>query len=377
MKKNLKQKGIAVGVIFIVALLIGMALVPAVTANKGATNGVDFTPDELQELYRTYNITENDIKFAEDRLPHFLEGTTLDGKVATMGKIALEGDKVVVSEWVDPLFYDYCIKEGYKVISPEEWFAIEEKAREEYIKRYGVDPANPKIDIVDGVPLPAEYVRELVKSGKISPQELGAEPSARTSSSATVSSTPSGPYAKYSRLYLWIFAAKDSAHTPTQAYLTDTLNAYGRFYQFSPGTLYYYHITDYWDASDVPQPINSSQLLEDLAQDTDGWRDDYNDGDPVNDIVTGWVDWMDHNGRAYRNGNFSACGVRSWDYPDWPHDSIAQHEISHNFNAADQGTWKYQHPECIMNYEWAYSGTDIWCSSCWNKVYGNIKGLWE
>lgn len=119
-----------------------------------------------------------------------------------MGKIALEGDKVVVSEWIDPLFCDYCVKEGYKVISPEEWLAIEEKAREEYIKKYDVDPANPKIDTVDGVPLPAEYVRELAKSGRISPEESGAEPSATTSSSATVSSTQSGPYAKYDRLYL-------------------------------------------------------------------------------------------------------------------------------------------------------------------------------
>lgn len=228
MKTDLEPKGIAVGVIFIVASLMGMALVSAVTASKGATNGLDFTPDELQELYRTYNITENDIKFAENRLPHFLEGTILYGKVATMGKIALEGDKVVVSEWVDPLFYDYCIKEGYKVISPGEWFAIEERAREEYIKRYGVDPANPKIDIVHGVPLPAKYVRELVKSGKIRPQETGAEPSPRRSSSATVSSTPFGPYAQF-RLYLWIFAAKDSVHKQTQAYLMDTLKHTGDF----------------------------------------------------------------------------------------------------------------------------------------------------
>ncbi|HJH26696.1 MAG TPA: hypothetical protein C5S37_07975, partial [Methanophagales archaeon] len=354
-KKSLKQKSIAVGVIFIVTLFIGMALTSAVTANKGAANGADFTPDELQELYRKYNITENDIKFAEGRLPHFLEETILDGKVVTMGKITLEENKVVVSEWVDPLFHDYCIKEGYKVISPEEWFAMEEKAREEYIKEYGVDPANPKIDIVDGVPLPAEYVRKLVKSGKISPKESGAEPLATTPSSATVSSTQSGPYAKYDKLYLWIFAAKDSAHKPTQAYLTDTVNAFGRFYQFSPGTLYYYHITDYWDASDVSPADSSLELLKDIEQDTDWVRYSYNDGDPVNDIVTGWADYMDHNGMAYLNGFFSVCAVKASGL-DWPHDSIAQHEISHNFNAIDQGTWYWEHPECIMNYNWAYWG---------------------
>ncbi len=45
-----------------------------------------------------YNITENDIKFAEGRLPHFLEGTILDGKVVTMGMITLEENEAVVSE---------------------------------------------------------------------------------------------------------------------------------------------------------------------------------------------------------------------------------------------------------------------------------------
>lgn len=371
-KKSLKQKSIAVGVIFIVTLFIGMALTSAVTANKGAANGADFTPDELQELYRKYNITENDIKFAEGRLPHFLEETILDGKVVTMGKITLEENKVVVSEWVDPLFHDYCIKEGYKVISPEEWFAMEEKAREEYIKEYGVDPANPKIDIVDGVPLPAEYVRKLVKNGKMSPGS-DAEPLGV----ASIASSATGPYAKYGKLYLWIVeAAKPLGQKPDQAYLSDVVSAYGRFYQFNPGTLYYYHWTNYWNAT-VPTTTNTSQLLGDLKTDTNWVRTAYNDGDGANDIVAGWVRIGDHNGMAGRNGWFSVNAVRTELAVDWPHDSIAQHEISHNFNADDQGYWYWEHPECIMNYNWAYWGTDIWCSDCWNIVYGNINGLWE
>lgn len=47
----------------------------------------------------------------------------------------------------------------------------------------------------------------------------------------------------------------------------------------------------------------------------------------------------------------------------WSHDSIVQHEIFHNFDAEEGGTFKYQHPaECIMNSEWAYGGTNIWFS---------------
>ncbi|MEM0315822.1 MAG: hypothetical protein QXL61_06980, partial [Archaeoglobaceae archaeon] len=241
MKKDLKQKR-AVGLMFL-ALFISLALNSAI-ASKYAEKSLYFTSEDLQELYRKYNITENDIKFAEGKLPHYLEGTILDGKVCTMGKISVE-DKVV-SEWVDPRFYEYCVREGYKVMSAEERLALEEKAREEYIKKYGVDPANPKIDVVNGVPLPVEYVRELVKSGEINLKESDAKSLAISSSA--VSSTPVGPYAKYGELYLWIFEAKDSIHKPTEAYLNDAIDAYARFYQFNPGTLYYYHLTEWWDA---------------------------------------------------------------------------------------------------------------------------------
>ena len=50
--------------------------------------------------------------------------------------------------------------------SKYERFAIIKDARERYIEKYGVDPANPKVDVVDGVPLPKEEVERLVKSGK-------------------------------------------------------------------------------------------------------------------------------------------------------------------------------------------------------------------
>lgn len=58
--------------------------------------------------------------------------------------------------------------------------------------------------------------------------------------------------------------------------------------------------------------------------------------DSDNDIVLGWVYLLDHNGRAYRNGAYSVCAVQAGGV-DWPHDSIVQHEISHNFGALDQG----------------------------------------
>ncbi|RLI75689.1 hypothetical protein DRP04_13265 [Archaeoglobales archaeon] len=159
--------------------------------------------------------------------------------------------------------------------------------------------------------------------------------------------------------------------------MQDTVNAYARFYQFSPSTLYYYHLQDYWDASDVTPWDNSSKLLKDLAKDTGGLRDDYNDKDPTNDIVIGLVKFADHNGMASCNGFFSVAATSTYAWT-WPHDSIAQHEISHNFNAGEGGFWCWEHEECIMNYCWAgFWGTDKWCDDHWNVVNGNINGYWE
>jgi hypothetical protein len=38
---------------------------------------------------------------------------------------------------------------------------IIEKAKKDYIEKYGVDPENPKIDIVNGIAIPTEEVKKL------------------------------------------------------------------------------------------------------------------------------------------------------------------------------------------------------------------------
>ncbi len=96
--------------------------------------------------------------------------------------------------------------------------------------------------------------------------------------------------------------------------------------------------------------------------------------DAANDMVIGWTHNMDHNGRAWKRdtqpyGPFAICADTA-DGVDWPHGNIVQHEVSHNFDADDQNS--PVHPECIMNYAWAYAGTNIWCSSCWSTVNNGI-----
>ena len=340
---------------------IVLALAGMVITTTGEKTEQEFKAEELQMLYKDYGITENDIKFAKGELPHYLAGTELDGKVITMGKVNKDGS---VQDWIDPELYRWAIENGFKVVNATEYFKIEKAAIEAYKKKYGVDPANPKVDIVDGTPLPVEYVKKLVRERIL-----------KQSNDVVIVSNNVGPWAKNDELYLWIFEAKDSNHKPVESYLQETVNAYQRFYQFNPGTLYYYHITTYWDASDVSLSI-SSDLIKDLAEDTDWWRSSYNDRDPTNDIVIGWVKYADHNGMAYINGFFSIAATQASGV-DWLHDSIAQHEISHNFNADDAGSWPWEHPECIMNYYYAWLGTDKWCDEHWNVIYGNINGLWE
>ena len=361
-----------VGLALLVLVMLSSVVGPAIAVNKRANEKLklpeELTKEELLQLYRKYNITENDIKFAKGELPHYLEGTILYGKIVTMGKVIKKGNKIAVQNWIDPKFYRWAVENGYKVVNATDYFEIEEKARKEYIRKYGVDPKNPKVDIVNGVPLPKEYVAELIKNGRLDMRLNGA--------GQVMSSNPEGPYAKYGRLYLWIYGAADHGHKPVEPYLMQTLDAYFRFRQFGPSDLYYYHVTDYWDASDVSPYDNSSKLLDDLKQDTDWVRYHHNDGDPVNDIVIGWVKYADHNGRAYINGSFSVAATQA-SGEDWPHDSIAQHEISHNFNAPDRGWWPWEHPECIMNYWYAYWGTDKWDDEDWWIVYGNINGYWE
>lgn len=112
---------------------------------------VTYTDEELQELYEEYNITENDLKFARGELPNYLEGTILYSDL-----------RVIVSETGEP---PEGVIEGEHydvVISEQEMSKIIEEAREDYIEKYGVDPANPKLDEVKGYLIPVQEAKRLV-----------------------------------------------------------------------------------------------------------------------------------------------------------------------------------------------------------------------
>ncbi|MFY1112967.1 MAG: hypothetical protein AB3K77_15005 [Methanosarcinaceae archaeon] len=112
---------------------------------------VSYTDAEMQELYEKYNITENDIKFARGELPHYLEGTVFQSDL-----------RIIVSETGEP---PEGSKEGadYDVVmSEQEMSKIMEEARAAYIEKYGVDPADPKLDEVKGYLIPTQEAGKLV-----------------------------------------------------------------------------------------------------------------------------------------------------------------------------------------------------------------------
>lgn len=123
------------------------------TAGDIPLTDVSYTDAELQELYEKYNITENDIKFARGELPHYLEGTVFYNNSSLRVLVTETGEPPEDS--IEGVDYDV-------VMSEQEMSRIIDEANAAYIEKYGVDPANPKLDEVHGYLIPTQEVRRLV-----------------------------------------------------------------------------------------------------------------------------------------------------------------------------------------------------------------------
>ena len=315
----------------------------------------ELTQEEMLKLYRKYNITENDIKFAKGELPYVMAGTILDGSKKVI--ITEDGELPErIKKKVEAIGYDL-------VISKRDAIEISNKAKYEYIKRYGVDPDNPKVIMYNGIPLPKEYIDELIRKGVIKPPKT-------SDTVASIKSEP-GPNQINGKIYVEIFMAKDDAHKPEMSYTMLELmtgQALDRFEEEFGVKMYDTWYIGFWDASNVPDPHSSSQVLDDLREDC-RWAQNAD-----NEIVFGWADDLDLNGRAFSNGYYAVGSENPTHLFDWSEKSVVQHEISHNFNAPDHG---YDGPRCIMTYLHAFLGFDQWCDDCKFTLTGNIWGLWE
>ncbi len=364
---------VKIGLVLLLALVTAGIAIAMTSANANIEQDIklpsELTQEELQELYKKYGITENDFKFAKRELPNYLKGTILDGSRVY---IATENGKV--PEKLKAKLEERGI--DYIALTHKEMFAIMEEARKRYIAKYGVDPANPKIDVVDGVPLPVEYVKELVKNGKLKPEGETKE-RITAESSTCIGIKSNGPISIGRELYAWVVPADDMYHAPTESFYQDTKDTLHRFETTFGVTIHVSYIGGLWDASDVSNRYNASALLDDLSEDM-SWI-----AVERNDIVIGWVDLADHNGMAYPDGvwynwdgtwgkfsPYALCACRTFSGVDWPHDSIAQHETSHLFGADDHTSIT----PCIMDYWDAFWGVDVWCGDCYSCVNENIIG---
>ena len=137
--------------IAVIVFVITTAVAAAIIADVEPKNEFHYSDEELQVLYQEYGITENDVKFARGELPAYLNETILEsGK-----RIIVTENGVPPENMVEGKDYDL-------ILSEEEMMNISENARLAYIEEYGVDPANPKLDSVNGYLLPKQEVDRLV-----------------------------------------------------------------------------------------------------------------------------------------------------------------------------------------------------------------------
>lgn len=223
MRANLK---FGIGTLFVALLIIGATIIPAMSSSielsssqttKNESN-FDYTQSELQALYEKYDITENDVKFARGELPNFLNGTVLHGDT-----------KVIVTEDGKPLEN---MKEGVDydiIISESEMLTIVKQAEKDFFDKYGVDPSNPKVDIVDGKAIPTEEIKILVENGSI---ELSDSSVSSAVTDSLLLSVSDNPKEVNDKIYVHVYPAIDSVHEPTQSYYQDTIDGSERFENF-------------------------------------------------------------------------------------------------------------------------------------------------
>ncbi|HII79472.1 MAG TPA: hypothetical protein HA261_03520 [Methanosarcina sp.] len=304
---NTKKK-FGIGTLFLAIFLVSIAVVPTASADIisssdeeiSVNENITYTDAELQDLYLKYNISENDIKFAMNELPNFLEGTIL----CSDKRVIVTKDGNPPKNLKQDINFDI-------VISEQEMKNIIEEASKNYIETYNVDPNNPQVDIVNGYALPEKEVKKLVESGKLSIiddektlMEFENSSVSTGTSAITFTHIYRNPYQISNKINVNIFVAKEDSnhHAPTESYYQDTVDALSRFesYGITVNRIWHYN---FWDASDVTPYEQSSSLLDDLEEDATWIIEN------PNDIVIGWVNSMDNNGRAWRPGSFSVCAV--------------------------------------------------------------------
>jgi hypothetical protein len=287
-------------------------------------------------------VDENEILFAQRKLPHYLNETILNGD--TQVTVTRSGER---PPQTDLQCHDV-------TLSRREHRQILDSAINKYLDKFGVDPSAPKVQIIDGKPYTNEEAGELVDRETIDPGKVESEQSAR----------PQSPHPIDGTARVHMLEAADEKHQPHEAWDGDSAEAWDRFSTFGPTTvvsIYYGH----WEPKS--EGDKSKKLKQHLKTHQSDKQENHND------LVAGWVDHANHNGIA-GVGGFYSVSATSADLVDWPHDSIFQHELSHNFGARHgDNPIGCTSPPCIMNYASAKFNETGWCDSCHKKVNDSMS----
>jgi hypothetical protein len=322
-----KLIGCVIGAVFIILISqVPYSVDSQITEIK---NEIGYLPDLDIESYPNLDL---------EGLPHYLDGTILDGNT-----------RVIISpDGSPPIGWN---AEYDMIIKPIEARKIAGEARGRFIENYGVDPwpIEPEISV--------EYMQYMaISEASTNDHDINLYEAVNAMSST------SGPHQIGGLICTIAIPAKDSTYKPNDPYYLyyQTDDGFKEFRSpFSVNT-YAYAAFGYWDASDV-----QSGDIEDLLYDLRDACGIYILQD--NFVVMGWVDDASGgSGRAFIGG-FFGVGKESSVYPKY---RIAQHELSHCFTALDHG-WSVL-PICVMGYLWLPFGWIGWCGTCENRINNQI-----
>ncbi|OYT28894.1 hypothetical protein B6U98_03665 [Thermoplasmatales archaeon ex4572_165] len=273
-----------------------------------------------------------------EKMPNYLDGTILDGSKVV---IITEGD--YLPEDLGKIEYEY-------LITWEEAQIIANEARQKYIEKYGIDPQIKDVEIPEG-----EMKRILNKMAEestiINPcGDHNGEDKSR-----------SGPHQINGDIDIFFTPAKDSRFKPNDLsqLWDDTTDGMNEFEPVFNVDMHILGLIGFWSAYDVSGD-NIVNLLQDLEDDVSFFETD-------NRIFFGWVDDASGgSGYSWIPGHY--CIAR--ESATWPKNRVAQHELSHCFNAPDHGWSVFD--VCVMSLFYLPFWWVGWCNSCRTTINNQI-----
>jgi hypothetical protein len=282
---------------------------------------------------------EEHLDILED-YPHFLEDTILNGEYMV----------IVNKDGKEPPDFE---KNSFDyVITFDAHTQIIENARDDFIKKYNIDPIVPLPEPTKDKKTYMKWALKNIKSPNIN---------------QNVETKSLIPHEINGWLELRMVVPTDSTHRPSNPndLAIMSLTGWDRFEGEFGVTCDCSVIYGYWNAQPTSQD-NTSQILEDLESDCSGLKiaDNY--------IIQGLIKYGDHNGRANTPGFYNVVAEDCTGPIEHEKSRISQHEITHNIGGMGDTWGWWEHDECIMNYWHLFWGTTKWCNSCHNLVMDNI-----